>query len=93
MSTLDKCGIFASLLGATISEVALGFGYNSEKRFNNPLLLKKDCDQSEEMAAVKQFQNLGPHLGGTMPKLTVCHPSFLDQAWRFCGGELYGYFD
>ena len=76
MGTLDKCGIFASLLEATMTEVARGFGYNSEKRFNNPLCLKKDCDQSEEMAAVKQFQNLSPRLGGTMPKLTVCHPFF-----------------
>jgi hypothetical protein len=74
-----------------MTEVASGFGYNSEKRFNNPLFLKKDCDQSKEMAAVKQFQNLSARLGGTMPKLTVCHPSFLNHTWRFCGGELYGY--
>jgi hypothetical protein len=41
MDTLDKCGIFASLLEATMMEVARGFGYNSEKRFNNPLFLKE----------------------------------------------------
>jgi hypothetical protein len=70
-----------------------GFGYNSEKRFNNPLRFGKYCDESEEMAAVKQFQNLNPRLGGTMPKLTVAIPLFLDLARRFCGGQLYGCFD
>ena len=76
-----------------MAKVARGFGYNSEKRFNNPLFLKKDCDQSEEMAAVKQFQNLNPRLGRTMPKLIACYSPFLDQTWRFCSGEPYGYLD